>query len=201
LLSFQTNNSFRFFFASFFIAAAQQQQLRVLTQSMLLGKANMIVYYTLIVITATILLCNSDFATALAAKYPLYKGISKALQGEDIFLYETFFYNKRGVILESGALDGIRFSTTYLFQKLMNWKCIHIEGSPENFKSLVINRPNSLNINATLCEQEQLVHYLSHNGKSVSGIREFMTENLLAWRCVSKNCFSSCLNVDIMLFC
>lgn len=55
--------------------------------------------------------------------------ISKAQTREDIFLFNYFFYHKyNGKILESGSLDGLRFSSTYMLTHLFNWTAIHIEG-------------------------------------------------------------------------
>ena len=114
---------------------------------------------------------------------PQYVVASYAQRHEDIFLYENYFYNKReGVILESGALDGIRFSTTYMFEKIFNWTTIHIEGDANNFRSLIRNRPNAINLNVTLCERSRMVQFLSHNGGAVSGVKEFMDSEFLKWR-------------------
>jgi cephalosporin hydroxylase len=46
---------------------------------------------------------------------------------EDIWLYENWFWGvEKGVILESGALDGIKYSTTHMFEKFAQWTSIHI---------------------------------------------------------------------------
>ena len=51
----------------------------------------------------------------------------KAQFKEDIVVYEQYFYGmKNGVILESGALDGLLYSTSYMFEKHFDWKAIHI---------------------------------------------------------------------------
>lgn len=59
-----------------------------------------------------------------------YEHFSKAQTKEDLFLYERLFYSKTsGRILESGALDGMRFSSTYMLTHVFNWTAIHVEGS------------------------------------------------------------------------
>lgn len=56
-----------------------------------------------------------------------YTDIARAQDLEDIWLYENWFYGmKDGVIMESGALDGMLFSTSYMFEKFANWSAIHV---------------------------------------------------------------------------
>mmetsp|Transcript_20936 Transcript_20936/g.30178 ORF Transcript_20936/g.30178 Transcript_20936/m.30178 type:complete len:325 (+) Transcript_20936:127-1101(+) len=109
---------------------------------------------------------------------------SKSQLKEDILIHNHFFYGKRnGVVIESGALDGIKYSTTYAFHKILNWSSIHIEGDSENYYKLLQNRPDAINIHAVLCSSKKDVHFLSHkSGGAVSGIREFMSTSFLKWR-------------------
>lgn len=56
-----------------------------------------------------------------------YMEISRAQDQEDVWLYENWFYGiKDGVIVESGALDGLLFSTSYMFETFANWTAIHV---------------------------------------------------------------------------
>ena len=56
-----------------------------------------------------------------------YRNLALAQSGEDIWAYENWFWRMaNGTMLESGALDGIKFSTSYLFEKLASWRIIHI---------------------------------------------------------------------------
>jgi hypothetical protein len=67
----------------------------------------------------------------------IYKSFSKAQDGEDIWLYENAFYRKRkGVILESGALDGYSLSTSYFFEYFAGWKAIHL--GKYNFRNIML---------------------------------------------------------------
>lgn len=51
----------------------------------------------------------------------------KAQFKEDITMYEQYFFGKKdGIIMESGALDGNLYSTSYMFEKHFDWKAIHI---------------------------------------------------------------------------
>ena len=59
--------------------------------------------------------------------------------GQDKFCYENFFKNKKeGVFVEIGCLNGIKFSNTFVFEK-MGWKGICVEASPSNFELLKNN--------------------------------------------------------------
>ena len=61
--------------------------------------------------------------------------------GQDKFIHETFFSNKRdGTFVEIGASDGFFISNTYFFEKNLNWKGICIEPNPKLFSSLKKNR-------------------------------------------------------------
>ena len=56
-----------------------------------------------------------------------YTDYAHAQDQEDVWLYENWFYGmKEGVIMESGALDGKLFSTSYMFEKFSNWTALHV---------------------------------------------------------------------------
>ena len=101
----------------------------------------------------------------------------KAQSGEDRFALERFFGRRRGgVILESGALDGITFSTSWLFERALGWRAVHIEASPRMYADLVRNRPGALNVHAALCGTPQTLHlaYLDRTD-AAGGLWEFMS--------------------------
>jgi FkbM family methyltransferase len=102
----------------------------------------------------------------------------KAQDAEDHFAIDNFFRNhvRGGLILESGALDGKVFSTSWAFEKVLGWRAIHIEANPHTYSDLIKNRPEALNINAALCLEHQTVHLIYHEEKKpVGGIWEFMS--------------------------
>jgi hypothetical protein len=102
----------------------------------------------------------------------------KAQYAEDHYAIENFFRNhvSGGLILESGALDGKMFSTSWAFEKVLGWRAIHIEANPHTYSDLVKNRPEALNINAALCREPQTVHLIYHEEKkAVGGMWEFMS--------------------------
>ena len=56
-----------------------------------------------------------------------YVDIARAQDQEDVWLYENYFYGmKDGIIMESGALNGILFSTSFMFEHFANWTSIHV---------------------------------------------------------------------------
>jgi len=69
----------------------------------------------------------------------------------DKILHTHFFPNKfHGISLECGAFDGITDSCTKFFEENYNWKTINIEAGPIIFKKLQQNRPNSINLELAL---------------------------------------------------
>lgn len=101
---------------------------------------------------------------------------------EDEYAWNTYFYGLHGgVVLESGAADGMLYSTTFAFESL-SWQCVHIEVSPISFKELVKNRPSSTNIHAALCDSRRMVHLVDvpiGHIDVTAGIYEFMTQGFL----------------------
>lgn len=76
---------------------------------------------------------SSEFAEQSTAEKG-YVDISRAQDQEDVWLYENWFYGiKDGVIIESGALDGILFSTSFMFEVFANWTAVHVG---KNFDTL-----------------------------------------------------------------
>lgn len=56
-----------------------------------------------------------------------YTDLAQAQDQEDIWLYENWFYGmEKGVIMESGALNGLLFSTSYMFERFANWSALHV---------------------------------------------------------------------------
>lgn len=56
-----------------------------------------------------------------------YLDFTRAQDQEDVWLYENWFYGmKNGVIMESGALDGILYSNSLMFESYANWTAIHV---------------------------------------------------------------------------
>ena len=106
--------------------------------------------------------------------------MANAQDSEDAWLYENWFYGMtNGVIMESGALNGVTFSTSHMFETFANWTAIHIEADPENYKELVKNRINAINVNCALCSEPKLLHYSSGSVIPTRGFIELMSPSFI----------------------
>lgn len=111
-------------------------------------------------------------------------GLSQA--GEDLFLYENFFFEKKGgTFLEMGALDGLRYSNSYYFEKYLDWTGVMIEGSPTLYRKLVVNRPGVVALNAMVCAEARQLHWIDSvvarsGSTAVGGAWELMPERFRA---------------------
>jgi len=109
--------------------------------------------------------------------------LRKSQAHEDTYIYEKYFFAMRtGLIIESGALDGVKFSNSFLFDKLANWTAIHIEPDPSSYASLTQNRGGSVNVNAALCNASSVLHFVNRGNHASRGIVEYMVVRFL---CVS----------------
>jgi len=102
----------------------------------------------------------------------------KSQDGEDRFALERFFRGRRGgLVLETGALDGETFSTSWLFERALGWRAVHVEASAAHFERLVRSRPGALNVRAALCREPAALHLVDGGGgdkRAVGGIWEHM---------------------------
>jgi FkbM family methyltransferase len=110
-----------------------------------------------------------------------YLEIGKAQDREDLWIYENWFYGMtNGTILESGALNGIQYSTSSMFEKFASWLAIHVEADPKNYHELRQYRPNSINIHAALCKEAKLLHFTNTPNNAINGFVEFMNPSFIA---------------------
>jgi len=61
--------------------------------------------------------------------------------GEDKLLLQWFDGLCNGTYLEMGALDGLQYSNSYVFNQKFDWRGVLIELDPSNFRKLQKNRP------------------------------------------------------------
>ena len=115
-----------------------------------------------------------------------FNAMSRAQEHEDIYALEHFFWDNfsSGLIVESGALDGLRFSTSLTFEMALGWRALHIEPGPGKFELLARNRPRALNLHTALCDAVATVHFIqTHDEDAIAGIVEFMSPSFLAmWK-------------------
>lgn len=108
----------------------------------------------------------------------LYLGRIKASPGRTRPIYPV---GPTYLIAEAGAWDGVRFSTTWFFERHLGWRALHFEPSPRNFPALVSNRPGTINVQRALCAAP-LEHEMTFvdqawpdgSGGAVGGIEELM---------------------------
>lgn len=117
---------------------------------------------------------------------------SFAQSHEDTWLYEKIFSNLSlsemlgSTFVEIGALDGIKYSNTFWFEKKYDWRGLLIEGHPENQKNLRQNakiRSNSVIFTTAICQLNQFGHPRSVNftarGGAVGAAIEQVNSKLL----------------------
>jgi FkbM family methyltransferase len=97
--------------------------------------------------------------------------------GEDEYLLENFFFmEENGTFIEMGALDGIRYSNSYFFEKVLGWSGVLIEAHPSKYRELVKNRGNvSTCVHGIVCDDPRDVHFVQSSNAAVGGVWELMS--------------------------
>jgi FkbM family methyltransferase len=94
---------------------------------------------------------------------------------QDIYLETNIFKGyKNGFYVDVGAHDGISINNTLYFEKNNNWTGINIEPIKKVFDQLVINRPNNINLNCAVCNNDGETEFLCNTGytEMISGIKD-----------------------------
>lgn len=94
---------------------------------------------------------------------------------QDYYLETNIFKGyKNGVYVDVGAHDGISINNTLYFEKNNNWTGINIEPIKNVFDKLVINRPNNINLNCAVCNNDGETDFLCNTGytEMISGIKD-----------------------------
>uniref|UniRef100_A0A6C0H8Q4 Methyltransferase FkbM domain-containing protein n=1 Tax=viral metagenome TaxID=1070528 RepID=A0A6C0H8Q4_9ZZZZ len=94
---------------------------------------------------------------------------------QDKYLEENVFKGyKNGIFVDVGAHDGIAINNTLYFEKYNNWTGINIEPIKSVYDQLIINRPNSININCAVCNSNGYKQFLCNKGYTevISGLVE-----------------------------
>ena len=121
--------------------------------------------------------CDDEYVDASAR----VKRHSKSQDGEDRYLVDTYFKGLcGGTYLELGALDGVRFSNSHLFEFGFGWSGVLIEPNPKSFKALQTNRPKNRLHNVAVCDVSREVHFMRGDEGAVTGIFEFMAPSFRA---------------------
>jgi FkbM family methyltransferase len=94
---------------------------------------------------------------------------------QDKYLETNIFKGyKNGFYVDVGAHDGISINNTLYFEKNNNWSGINIEPIKTVFDKLVINRPNNINLNCAVCNNDGETDFLCNVGytEMISGIKD-----------------------------
>jgi len=93
---------------------------------------------------------------------------------QDKYLEHNIFKGyKNGFYVDVGAHDGVTINNTLYFEKNHNWSGINIEPIKSVFDKLVINRPNDINLNCAVCNNDGVTEFLCNTGytEMISGIK------------------------------
>ena len=94
---------------------------------------------------------------------------------QDKYLETNIFkgYNN-GFYVDVGAHDGISINNTLYFEQHNNWHGINIEPITKVFDKLVINRPNNINLNCAVCNNDGETDFFCNTGytEMISGIKD-----------------------------
>jgi FkbM family methyltransferase len=94
---------------------------------------------------------------------------------QDKFLEENVFKGyKSGFFVDVGAHDGKTINNTLYFEKNNNWTGINIEPIKKVYNNLVINRPDCININCAVCNNNGETEFICNTGytEMISGIKD-----------------------------
>merc|ERR1712032_1523451 len=87
---------------------------------------------------------------------PKFKVFFKSQHEEDRVLLQWFNGLCSGTYLEMGALDGVTYSNSYFFNRVLNWTGLLVELGPHHFVRLKENRPHELAVvHAGVCDVER----------------------------------------------
>lgn len=96
-------------------------------------------------------------------------------ENQDKYLEENIFKGyKNGIFVDVGAHDGVSINNTLYFEKYHQWTGINIEPIQRVFEKLIINRPDCININCAVCNNDGSTDFICNNGytEMISGIKD-----------------------------
>ena len=96
-------------------------------------------------------------------------------ENQDKYLETNIFKGyKNGFYVDVGAHDGVSLNNTLYFENDNNWTGINIEPIKKVFDKLVINRPNNINLNCAVCNNDGEANFVCNTGytEMLSGIKD-----------------------------
>lgn len=94
---------------------------------------------------------------------------------QDSYLETNVFKGyKNGFYVDVGAHDGVSLNNTLYFEKNNNWTGINIEPIKSVFDKLVINRPDNINLNYAICNNDGETEFYCNTNytEMISGIKD-----------------------------
>ena len=111
--------------------------------------------------------------------YPLqfYKHhtLSFSQEGEDRMLARLFERKEKGFYIDVGAHHPQLFSNTYLFY-LMGWRGINIDAMPGSMDAFNEIRPDDINLEYAIAEQEDELTYYMFSNSAYNGFSKELSE-------------------------
>ena len=99
-----------------------------------------------------------------------------AQEGEDLIL-ETFFYGiSNGFFVDIGAYAPIKYSNTYLFY-MKGWRGINIDARPESMKDFKKIRPEDINLEVAVGQNEEILTYYMFDEPAINGFSKQVSED------------------------
>jgi FkbM family methyltransferase len=95
---------------------------------------------------------------------------------EDVIIYNNFFADKcGGTVVEMGGFTGMRLSNSWFFQYGLRWRALLVEAMPHNFRKMVQNRPDAINIFGAMCMGTSTTFQTGTN-RATGGIAQDMSD-------------------------
>jgi len=94
---------------------------------------------------------------------------------QDEYLETNIFKGHKNLFfVDIGAYDGLTINNTIYFEKYNNWTGINVEPIKSLYEKLVVNRPNSININCAVCNQDGFSEFYCNTGATdfISGLKD-----------------------------
>ncbi|RDV14875.1 FkbM family methyltransferase [Pontibacter diazotrophicus] len=97
-------------------------------------------------------------------------------EGEDVILERLFEGLQQGFYVDIGAHHPIRFSNTFKFY-LKGWRGINIDAMPGSMEEFIKIRPNDINLELPISEEEREAIYYIFNEPALNTFSEEMAES------------------------
>ena len=114
---------------------------------------------------------------------------TQSQHAEDLLLLPTLLAaaaGKRGSFVELGALDGVRYSNTFVLERCFAWRGLLIEGNPSNFAMLKKSSRSAIMLHSAVCDGVGTVNFTSA-GAEEAGDTSVLPEAALGTKAFAKS--------------